>query len=168
MILIVSNGDDGHVRAVAAELTKRDAAFLVFDPASFPADASVTSEYAGPVCRTMIRWADGEVCVNDVKSIWYRRPGGFVLSDRLLPDERRWVRSESDFPVGSEAGVSLSPAGSRSSPVPAASQAIVTLFWLSAVKWTRFRENSESVNAIGRIHVLVFDPAIDPLRHRAY
>ncbi|MDX6644501.1 MAG: hypothetical protein QOK40_228, partial [Miltoncostaeaceae bacterium] len=42
MILILSDPRDSHVAVVAAELTRRGAAWTIVDPAAFPRDLAMT------------------------------------------------------------------------------------------------------------------------------
>lgn len=94
MILIISDQMDGHVPPVAAELSRRGEEFRVFDPATYPNAATVTVEGSTKNFRAILNWDDQELDLARVKTVWYRRPGDFALSDRLLPAEDTWIRNE--------------------------------------------------------------------------
>jgi glutathione synthase/RimK-type ligase-like ATP-grasp enzyme len=94
VILIISDQMDGHVPPVAAELSRRGEEFCVFDPATYPEASTVTVEGGAKKFRVMLNWDDQELDLAQVKTVWYRRPGDFALSDRLLPAEDTWIRNE--------------------------------------------------------------------------
>jgi MvdD pre-ATP grasp domain/RimK-like ATP-grasp domain len=95
VILIISDPvGDAHVAPVAAELSRRGEEFRIYDPAAYPASSAVTLESTAGGVRSLLSWDDCDLDLAQVKSVWYRRPGDFVLSDQLLPEEERWVRSE--------------------------------------------------------------------------
>ena len=94
-ILIVSDfGTDGHITPVAAELGHRGHQIMVFNPARFPLsiELRVDSSQAGP--RAVITWENEDIDLSQVGSVWFRRPGGFVLPEELSVKEVEWLRSE--------------------------------------------------------------------------
>jgi glutathione synthase/RimK-type ligase-like ATP-grasp enzyme len=95
LILIVSDPTkDGHVRPVVAELFRRGYEWRFFDPATFPAGATVTVEGGSCGARAHLTSEYGDVDLSRVRSVWYRRPGILELPERLLPQEREWIREE--------------------------------------------------------------------------
>jgi hypothetical protein len=95
MILVVSDcTQDGHVAPVVSELTRRGHEVEVFDPAVFPGRSEVTLESTHRGVRATLRWEEHDLDLDRVESVWYRRPGDFVLSDRLLAEEEKWIRLE--------------------------------------------------------------------------
>ncbi|WP_405628706.1 hypothetical protein OG933_22815 [Streptomyces sp. NBC_00016] len=97
MILIISSPKgDGHVASVAAELSSRGEDFRIYDPANYPASSTVTVESTSKGVRATLRWAEFDLDLAHIKSVWYRRPGEFQLSDELTAEEQKWARSECD------------------------------------------------------------------------
>jgi hypothetical protein len=95
MILVVSDrASDGHVAPVVRELTRRGHEVQVFDPAVFPGRAEVTLDSTRRGVRAALRWEEHDLDLDQVQSVWYRRPGDFVLPDQLLAGEEKWIRLE--------------------------------------------------------------------------
>ncbi|MEV8532443.1 MvdC/MvdD family ATP grasp protein [Streptomyces sp. NPDC051211] len=95
MILIISNPQgDGHVASVTTELSRRGEEFRIYNPAGYPAESTVTVDSTPGGVRTSLRWDGADLDLDDVKSVWYRRPDEFELSDRLTTEEKEWTRSE--------------------------------------------------------------------------
>jgi glutathione synthase/RimK-type ligase-like ATP-grasp enzyme len=95
VILILSNAvDDGHVPAVAAELSRRGEEHRLFDPSTYPSSSVATVRSTRRGLQQLLLWNEFELDLSDVKSVWYRRPGDFDLSDQLLPGEQKWLHSE--------------------------------------------------------------------------
>jgi glutathione synthase/RimK-type ligase-like ATP-grasp enzyme len=90
-ILIVSSSDDAHADDVEAELGRRGERFRRFDVGVFPGGAELVYEIGGNVRgRRCLRDEQGSIDLDDVKSVWYRRPnrvGSF--SRRKLTDYAR-------------------------------------------------------------------------------
>ncbi|WP_437086535.1 MvdC/MvdD family ATP grasp protein [Streptomyces sp. enrichment culture] len=86
---------DGHVAPVTTELSRRGAEWLVYNPAKFPGNSRIAVETTGTGVRAFLACDDiGFIDLSDVTAVWYRRPGGFELSEVLLDEEREWVRNE--------------------------------------------------------------------------
>ena len=95
MILIVSDPElDAHISPVTEELGVRGEAFKIYDPASFPYDSHITVQHSRTGMHSFLTWDGTELDLSTVKSIWYRRPGKFNLSDKLLAQEKEWIRTE--------------------------------------------------------------------------
>jgi glutathione synthase/RimK-type ligase-like ATP-grasp enzyme len=95
VILILSNPTgDVHVAPVAAELSRLGKEFRIYDPAAYPGSSAVTVQSTANGVRTIVSWDGYDLDLAQVTSVWYRRPGDFILSDKLLPEEKQWVRSE--------------------------------------------------------------------------
>ncbi|HEX3721445.1 MAG TPA: hypothetical protein VHV31_01560 [Nitrolancea sp.] len=94
-ILFITNPDeDAHIFPVINELARRGHEMQIFNPGAFPLTATLTvdSSPAGP--RTFIQWAEQEIDLSTVASVWYRRPGNFDLPEELLPKEAEWIKGE--------------------------------------------------------------------------
>ena len=95
MILIISHPTgDGHVAPVTGELSRRGEEFRIYDPASYPGSSAITLQTTSEGVRANLSWGGCDLDLAQVKSVWYRRPGDFLLSDQLLEEEQRWIRSE--------------------------------------------------------------------------
>lgn len=91
MILIVSSGsEDGHIGPVVSELKCRGEDVSVWDPATYPDNSEVTFDGQSAYLSTPDRIID----LSRVRSVWYRRPGEFRLSELLAREEREWLRVE--------------------------------------------------------------------------
>src|SRR5262245_33927235 len=76
MILILTVPSDSHANHLVQHLQQRGSAFVRFDPAAFPVQATLTlrQDLAGRSPGT-IRLADGLIDLGAVRTIWLRRPG---------------------------------------------------------------------------------------------
>jgi glutathione synthase/RimK-type ligase-like ATP-grasp enzyme len=75
MILIVSAPIDPHADAVEGELERRGAHYVRFDPADFPTNASLDVHLGPTGLRRVLRTSDGEIDLDAVTAVWFRRPG---------------------------------------------------------------------------------------------
>ncbi|WP_159046311.1 MvdC/MvdD family ATP grasp protein [Streptomyces sp. MMG1121] len=95
MILVISNSEfDGHVPPVTAELSRRGRHFVIYNPATYPDKSSLTLESSSDAIKAFLSIDDSLIDLSCVTSVWYRRPGDFALSDKLSPEEDRWLRAE--------------------------------------------------------------------------
>lgn len=95
MILLLSDTQtDAHVEAVGAELSRRGEAFVVFDPAMYPAESQFTFEDVGGRLDSTMVWDGKAIDLSQVRSVWWRRPGETKLSPTLRPEERKWLKTE--------------------------------------------------------------------------
>jgi hypothetical protein len=85
MILVLTEHGDAHADRVLTALGRRDVEFVRFDPAEFPARASLTLTHAQGTVRRVLRTADAVIDLERVHVVWTRRPGtptpGPELSD---------------------------------------------------------------------------------------
>ncbi|UFR03956.1 hypothetical protein KBP30_23510 [Streptomyces sp. Go40/10] len=89
----MSDPKDSHVLPVTEELSRRGVAFEVFDPASYPNGSTVTITSCGAGVDVYLH-CDTHLDLANVRSVWYRRPGSFAISDQLKPEEAEWLRAE--------------------------------------------------------------------------
>jgi glutathione synthase/RimK-type ligase-like ATP-grasp enzyme len=94
VLIVTDPSTDGHLSPVLVELGKRGLDVQVFDPGAFPETATVTVDSSSSGSSAVIRWAEQEIDLATAGSIWYRRPGKFVLPEELLPNEDEWLRRE--------------------------------------------------------------------------
>lgn len=92
MILVVSHPADEHARAVRRALRLRGVPSRLLDLSRFPTELSLTiragpgREEAGPILAPR---RGRPLRLDDVRTIWWRRPLPFVLHDELRGDQRR-------------------------------------------------------------------------------
>src|SRR5205085_7063402 len=96
VILILSDPRDSHVAPVAAELSRRGAAWTIVDPEGFPSELAMTVSGGSSGERARITWDGGELELSEVRSVWYRRPGTPRLPAEIAPEEGRWLALECD------------------------------------------------------------------------
>jgi predicted ATP-grasp superfamily ATP-dependent carboligase len=92
VILIVTSRSDYTADWLILELTRRGAPFVRFNTEDYPTE-------------TLLRWTDGgagelrfsdrNVDLDDVRSVWYRRPVPPALSPGLPPGQTAWAAAES-------------------------------------------------------------------------
>lgn len=75
MILILTEPFDPHADYVVQKLQERSADFIRFNPAQFPSQAEISLSYSF-VGQAQYKLCVGEHCINlnNIKSVWYRRP----------------------------------------------------------------------------------------------
>jgi glutathione synthase/RimK-type ligase-like ATP-grasp enzyme len=96
VILILTESVDEHADDVAAKLQERGRKHVRFDPGLLPAEAqiSVACDARGSFTRTL-RFGGGNVDLDDVRVVWYRRPRPPVAHAELRdPSVRRFVAEE--------------------------------------------------------------------------
>lgn len=82
MILVLTSANDLTADRVVTELSRRGEAVSRFDVADFPCHVMVNAElYGGFGWRGWAKTQDGHIPLDQVKSIYYRRPTVFVFSD---------------------------------------------------------------------------------------
>src|SRR5919197_3712022 len=100
MVLVLSRPDDRTAAVVIDELARRKVRVVSFDPASFPTTAALTARSDGGAWRTEISGPDVLIPFDDIRSIWYRRPGSFQFHPDMTPVERRFANREAQMAVG--------------------------------------------------------------------
>ncbi len=98
MILIVSNDDDDHARAVIESLRRRKSvAVQLLDLSRFPKELHLGLDYeegAGPI-RSWFRNDREAVSVSNCSVVWWRRPQPFSMHEELLdPSQLSFAHTE--------------------------------------------------------------------------
>jgi hypothetical protein len=95
-VLIVSSLADPHARAVMAALDARGAQVELLDLADYPGKLTLTLAFADGSRRFQLkRPGEGELDLESVRAVWWRRPGAFGLPETLRdPAHRRLALSE--------------------------------------------------------------------------
>ena len=100
-ILFISELElDAHLLPVAAELGRRGHDVAVFNPGDFPSKATITVSGSAGGQRALLSNSLQTIDLNDVQSVWYRRPGTFTFAPELEQAERAWLRDEATDLVG--------------------------------------------------------------------
>jgi RimK-like ATP-grasp domain len=95
-VLIVTNVADGHARAVISELNLLGAPVEVLDLSDYPAKLTLTLTFVDGKRRFQLRRPGaGQLDLDSVGAVWWRRPGTFGLPQTLTdPVHRRLAVSE--------------------------------------------------------------------------
>src|SRR3954462_7046884 len=96
MILILSRRDDSHVPLVAEKLEELGAEYFWFDPADFPANASLTVAFnRRGIERKLLRSRDQVIDLDRITAVWVRRPGRPQVAAQITDqDQKRWAGLE--------------------------------------------------------------------------
>ncbi|MGH3888629.1 MAG: MvdC/MvdD family ATP grasp protein [Pseudonocardiaceae bacterium] len=95
MILILTSDNDRTADRVIAELGRRGEAVSRFDVADFPRRLTINAELEGEFgWRGWAKTADGQIPLDQVKSIYYRRPTSFIFPDDVLDSDLAFAAAE--------------------------------------------------------------------------
>jgi hypothetical protein len=96
-ILIVAQRSDVHAQALAALAARYDVRAPVFDAAEFPATAQAALRFGGDPTGLRVRSADLELCFDELRSVWWRRPSAPRIAEEVEDDHaRRFCLAESE------------------------------------------------------------------------
>jgi glutathione synthase/RimK-type ligase-like ATP-grasp enzyme len=97
-VLIVSTLADVHARAVMAELATRGTPVELLDLGDYPGKLTISLAFEGGKRRFQLRRpGQGQLDLETVRAVWWRRPGAFGLPSTLRdPAHRRLVLSEAN------------------------------------------------------------------------
>ena len=95
MILIITDlKNDAHAQHVSEELQKLGKNVIIYNPALYPLDSISTMEFKRNQYNITLNFNDRKIDLSQVKSIWYRRPGDFKISNMLRAEEKEWLQKE--------------------------------------------------------------------------
>jgi ATP-grasp ribosomal peptide maturase len=101
MVLVLTNRHDLTADLVVREITSRGAELVRFDTADFPSSAVLEGEFDPDRGWTgTLRVGERTLVLEEVTSIWYRRPKFFTFDDRLNTLERKHAFAESRQGLG--------------------------------------------------------------------
>lgn len=95
-IVMVTNKFDPHTDLVMIELRKIGHQPVRLHPADFPEAASVTLDFDRQHWSGQLHLHKGPLYLDEIKSIWWRRPKPHVLSADLPKAERDFARQETE------------------------------------------------------------------------
>ncbi|GAA2720192.1 MvdC/MvdD family ATP grasp protein [Actinocorallia aurantiaca] len=97
-ILILSVEHDPHARHLAPMLRERGHEVIVFDPARYPVSAGLDLAYDGQgSVRRTLRLPEGDLALDELASVWFRRPGSPVAHPEITePGAREHVERQSE------------------------------------------------------------------------
>ena len=95
-VLIVSSFADPHAQAVITALNGLGAPVELLDLADYPGKLTLTLAFGRDSRRLQVRRpGEGQLDLDAVRAVWWRRPSAFVLPDTLRdPAHRRLALSE--------------------------------------------------------------------------
>lgn len=95
MILVLTSENDRTADRVVAELGRRGEAVNRFDLADFPRRVTINAELQDEFgWRGWVKTENGQIPLDQVKSIYYRRPTGFIFPDELVGRDLTFAAAE--------------------------------------------------------------------------
>jgi ATP-grasp ribosomal peptide maturase len=98
-VVVLTQAGDVTADMVIQELQSRDVPVFWFDTAQFPLSLTVNAHFDG-VWRGTLDGPDGTVALESIRSVYFRRPTGFVFPDGMTDAERRFAGSEARRGIG--------------------------------------------------------------------
>ncbi|WP_327369191.1 ATP-grasp ribosomal peptide maturase [Streptomyces sp. NBC_01217] len=97
-VLVVAEQLDASADMVVDQLNQRDVPVMRFDSADFPQKVSVTARHDPAVTGWEGTLDDGHrsVRLEDVRSVYYRRPGRPVIADTVNEPYATWAQNQAD------------------------------------------------------------------------
>lgn len=95
-ILIIAHETDVHARAVAREVELIGHTSIIFDTAEFPKLAQLSNRFSdGKSCACIIKSNGTKIDLNEIHSVWWRRPQRYVLNSQSKhPSVKRFMYDE--------------------------------------------------------------------------
>jgi hypothetical protein len=95
-VLILAPPTDDHAPSVAAEIARRGGQAEILDLADFPQRLALAMRYTGSR-RSFSMTGGSRLELEEIRSIWWRRPGAPEVSPELVrPSHRQFAANESD------------------------------------------------------------------------
>ncbi|MFC6431864.1 ATP-grasp ribosomal peptide maturase [Nocardiopsis tropica] len=99
-MLVLTGAEDGTVDPVIGHLQEQAIPIVRLDPGDFPVSASVSTELGDGAWAGTVQDAFRGVDLESVRSVYYRRPGQFTLSEGMSGPEQRWAYREARIGFG--------------------------------------------------------------------
>jgi len=95
LVLIITNRFDSHADFVIERLEKSNVRFVRLNTDDVPIRSSLLFNWLGPNREASLRYYGQEIDLRSVTSVWFRRPLGFGVSDKVKDAEsRRFAEDE--------------------------------------------------------------------------
>jgi glutathione synthase/RimK-type ligase-like ATP-grasp enzyme len=98
MILILTDiENDSHAEYVSNELSRRGESVQLYNPGTYPLSSKITVEYVNRKLTYILPNSNDNylpIDLQNLKSIWYRKPTNFNLSTKLKSEETEWLKQE--------------------------------------------------------------------------
>ncbi|MEV5770143.1 ATP-grasp ribosomal peptide maturase [Streptomyces antimycoticus] len=101
-VLVLTRPTDATADLVIAELNERSVSVCRLDPGDFPESLSMAARI-GPdhiSWEGALRGQHRDVSLNDIRSVYYRRPGAFRLHSDITEQDARWAQAEAQAGFG--------------------------------------------------------------------
>ncbi|GCE29453.1 ATP-grasp ribosomal peptide maturase [Dictyobacter alpinus] len=95
-ILIVAEEFEPHTDILLGYLRSLGHNPIRLHTADFPLNASVEINFDGQYWHGYLQTKKRRIFLEEIRSIWWRRPGAYVVSSELPQDQKRFVREELD------------------------------------------------------------------------
>lgn len=99
-VLVLTNTEDGTADPVIHRLQERDVPVVRMDPGDFPATMTIEASLDGEAWKGSVHDAFRGVDLASVRSVYYRRPSQFTLTDGMSGPEQRWAYREARMGFG--------------------------------------------------------------------
>lgn len=101
-ILMLSYPADPHVAYVVELLEAQHLPYVIFDPASFPQQATLSARMSGETdgWAGTLRWQGQTLALEAIQSIWYRRPSPCQVPATWQPSIRAFAQAEAEAGLG--------------------------------------------------------------------
>lgn len=95
MILILTQSDDEHANRVIQRLEEKEEPYFRFETADLPQHLSITLSFNdGAEDRMFLNSGKGNVDLQKIRTVWYRRPAAPIVPAGLTADEQTFVRHQ--------------------------------------------------------------------------
>ncbi|GAB4431214.1 MAG: ATP-grasp ribosomal peptide maturase [Chloroflexi bacterium OHK40] len=100
VVLILTQQMDFHVDPVIQDLNERKIEVHRFDTGDFPENVTITFQALNHESKTLVQNYDRQFWLEEVTSIWYRRPTLFRFPQSMSQAERKFAHGEARAGVG--------------------------------------------------------------------
>lgn len=98
-VLVLTSEWDFQSDFVITKFNERGIRFFRYDTSYFPLKSTITSEISDTAFQRL-NYYDKQLDMNDIRTIWYRRPSEFVFAKEVDNDQRRYARADALYGVG--------------------------------------------------------------------
>lgn len=98
-VVVLTQKDDSTADMVVQELHSHDVVVFRFDTADFPLSLTLTGHFDG-VWHGVLRGPEGSVALESIRSVYFRRPTGFIFPGCMTDAERQFAGREARRGIG--------------------------------------------------------------------